>query len=194
MIVAGNNAFPHLLLVVGIAPLVAAGLIAGAGALIKGVGGYLGNRSKQKQQAEAARLAHEAAQRKWDQQEQSRIAILTALKNRGGPHGPKVQALLQGIGGPGSPEMMARPYAGPEIGQETGQSTLGSVLSGVGAVASAYGDYKLQKLGADQRASQQEDFLCAAYPNLPICASLGGAVPPQGGFIGGTPGMPQDNG
>lgn len=171
-------------LAVGIAPLVAAGLISGAGALVKGVGGMLSGKAKRKREEERARLAYEAATKTWDQRDATRIALLKSLQNQGGARGPKVQALLQGL----DPSMFeSRPYTGQEIGQESGSSTLGGILGAVGGAAQAYGDYKTQAAGAASREAEQTKFLCAAYPNLPICQPLDGTIPANadiGGYIG----------
>jgi hypothetical protein len=184
MIAEGASSLWNLPIVVGIAPLVAAGLIAGAGALFKGVGGWLGGRSKQQKAKEAARLAREAAVRGWDQKEATRIALLKSLQSRAGVSGPKVAALLQGL----DPSMFeARPYTGAEIGQESGTSTLGSILSGVGGVAQAYGDYQTQKSGEAKRDAEQLKLLCAIVPSLPDCQAIAGIpnVPGSAADVGG---------
>lgn len=165
-------------------------LIAGAGALLQGIGNYKKGKAQQKQGAEAAKLAHEAATRDWDQREATRIALLKSLQSRAGTSGPKVTALLQGL----DPSMFqARPYAGPQPAQETGTSTLGSILSGVGGAVSSYADFQTQKSAEAQRDAQQQKLLCAIVPTLPDCmpldgnipaGSVGGAIEAQGGLSG----------
>jgi hypothetical protein len=138
-------------------------VVALIGAAASAIGKHKQAEAQKKAELEKAQLGAQAASAGWDQKEQSRIAILKSLQAQGGAHGPKVQALLQGL----DPSLFnARPYAGPAAPTETGISTAGDILSGAGQTASAAADFYTQKAEQDKRDAEQQKFLCAVYPTM----------------------------
>ncbi len=103
-------------------------LIGGGAALLRGIGGLFGNRSKSKKEDAAARETQRSNVDTHNQREQRRLAILRTIQGQAGS---------RGIDFPIDPSLMeARPYTGADPTKVTsagrGSGLAASILGGLG--------------------------------------------------------------
>lgn len=141
-------------------------LFAGAGALLKGVGGLFSGGAAKKKQKQDEQLAYQQAQQRHGIAEDTRLALLRGLMASAGERGIKGAVI--------DPKLLeARPFTGidPARRTEDGDSLVGGILSGLGGLAGSVGSAEAQEQEEAKREARMLQLLCALNPRMPGCPS-----------------------
>jgi hypothetical protein len=132
-------------------------IIAGASALLGGIGKKKQQKAAEKKEKESERLAFESAKKTHGVNEKSRIAALKQIASAAGSRGINMGEIP-------AEAFMEREFTGAAPGKESGRSGFGDFLSGVGNIGMGAADFMGQREASKSRDAQLRELRCQINP------------------------------